>query len=332
MSDKNLESTLAEANSHDEIAAALHSETDHKAREPRAKAEPEPEAPGMFTHTETIKGKEFIFEAETELELERMVSNAFRVAHAVQEPVEQQEVVEQVVDPAKEAVAQAELEIKFKNGQISASEYLERSGAIAQYLEKQGVPVQELKETVEQSRDNKFTQSWADATTEFLKSPAGADWPGGERNKELIGLMIARLGLVDADDKVLALSQAYNAMKSNGMVFADSPEGSESSQAPHTQAAPVRHQQTEQPSHVTRQQPTRQQPTRQSQQRASSSLFGQSSGTSQNDIRDTSRNQPQFSVPSNASPEEIISAWKQNVLAQGGDPNSEFTNTFSGRK
>ena len=61
-------------------------------------------------------------------------------------------------------------------------EYLQESGAIDEYLENAGVPLEELKNAVEDKHTEQFTQSWASATEEFLHSPAGADWPGGAKN------------------------------------------------------------------------------------------------------------------------------------------------------
>jgi hypothetical protein len=54
---------------------------------------------------------------------------------------------------ADDAAAKAELELAFKRGDISAAEYLDRSGAISEYLEKAGVPVEELKTQVAERQE-----------------------------------------------------------------------------------------------------------------------------------------------------------------------------------
>src|ERR1700680_2770885 len=48
------------------------------------KAAAETTADSVFSRTEIIGGREFTFDASSELELERMVNNAFKVAYAVQ--------------------------------------------------------------------------------------------------------------------------------------------------------------------------------------------------------------------------------------------------------
>jgi hypothetical protein len=61
-------------------------------------------------------------------------------------------------------------------------------------------------------------QSWDQAVQEFLHSPAGSDWPGGDKNRDMMGQELQALNLVDAKDKVAALAQAYASMKSKGIV------------------------------------------------------------------------------------------------------------------
>jgi hypothetical protein len=122
-------------------------------------------------------------------------------------------------DAAIRAAEQADLERRYKRNEISTQEYLDQSGAVKDYLEKQGVPIEELRETVEEKRNQQFTQSWTDATTTFLAS--NSEWPGGEKNKTILGLKIQELGLIDAEDKVSAISQAFNAMKKDGLIFAN---------------------------------------------------------------------------------------------------------------
>jgi hypothetical protein len=101
----------------------------------------------------------------------------------------------------EQAANLANLELKFKRGEISASDYLMQSGALEEYVEK-----------VQSRAETEIVQSWAQATEAFKSGP-GADWPGGERNKEILGFKLAELGLTDATDKVAALTQAFNAMR-----------------------------------------------------------------------------------------------------------------------
>ena len=83
-----------------------------------------------YKRIETIGGREFEFEADSETELNQMIVNAYRVASAVTES-EPQIVAEPAEDPGVAAMRKVDLELKFKRGEISASDYLEQSGAVA---------------------------------------------------------------------------------------------------------------------------------------------------------------------------------------------------------
>ena len=79
-----------------------------------------------------------------------------------------------------------ELEMKMKRGEITVQQYLNQSGELARAFdtlarERLGVDPNEVKAA-------NFQKSWASAAEEFLDSEAGKDWPGGEANKEILGL------------------------------------------------------------------------------------------------------------------------------------------------
>lgn len=321
---------LAEA---EKQAAALEAEktaqatadAEKQAAAANAPAAPEPK---IYTRTEFIGGKEFNFEAESEVELERAVNNAYKVAYAFQQPEAPEPVVDEAAEKAAadkasadRAAANAELELKFKRGEISASDYLEQSGAVSDYLEKQGVPLSELKASVEQNRNSSFEKSWEQAVQEFLSSPSGADWPGGPQNLEMIGLKLASLNLTNAADKVGALASAYQAMKDTHMVFPHQPpsEGKTTAAVPTVQVDPQAAPAAA-PAAVA---PQPKAPT-------SSTLFGRSSGTT-SPVTQPAKGQA-VEIPANASPTEILQLWKEQQIREGKDPNAAFTEMFSGRK
>ena len=284
-----------------------------------------------FTRVETIGGRDFTFEAESELELERMINNALKVAS-----VFQSDPPATVVDPVKEADAQAarekaaveqaaartEMELQFKRGEITAQEYIEKSGAVKDYLEKQGVPLDELKATIEQGRSKTFEQSWADATEEFLHSATGADWPGGEKNKEILGLKLSALNLIDTENKVEAIAKAWSSMKENSMFFpAEAAPAPPAAPVPAAAvpAAPVIPAAPVAPVAAPKAAST------------SSSLFGRSSGTN----APVTTAQPvaeQIPIPADARPEEILAAWKEQMVKGGQNPDEAFKTTFSHRR
>lgn len=66
--------------------------------------------------------------------------------------------------------------------------------------------------------NKKFEQSWAEATTAFLQSDSGASWPGGEKNKTILGQILIDNGLVDSPDKLEAISAAFDFARENGLL------------------------------------------------------------------------------------------------------------------
>lgn len=293
-----------------------------------------------FTRTENIGGKEFTFTAASELELERQVSNALRVAYAVQ-PVATEKVVETPrVDPeaarlAAEAdvTAKADLELKFKRGDITAADYLEQSGAIKTYLEKQGVPLADLQTEATKRENERYATSWNEATEEFKNGPAGKDWPGGPINLEIIGGKLAMLGLTDAQDKVAALAQAWNIMKSeNKYVPYTPPVKTEDTSADAaakavadaaaTKAAADAKILAEATAIVEANKKTAS---------GSSSIFGASSGEGA-EIKTAPNAAGKVDVPADASPTEIMAAYNKALVASGKNPNEAFAEAFGARR
>lgn len=329
---------IAEATKQGDAAtqeALAKAATDQAAAVAAAAAKTAADATG-FSRVETIGGREFNFEASNELELERMVANAYRVAYAIQPTEVAAPVVP--VDPAiaqkaaeDAAAAKADLELKFKRGDISASDYIEQSGAMDEYLTKKGIPVDALKDVVEQRQNSKVEQSWADATAAFLQSPSGADWPGGARNLEVIGLKIQSLNLVDATDKVAALAQAYASMKATNMMFpgdvVETPGATDQTVAEKAaadkviaDAAVVAAATAARTAAAVKTAAT------------SSSLFGRSSGVAGSSAATVTPAAPKTDIPADATPAEIMDAWKKAQVAGGKNPNDEFISTFAGRK
>lgn len=179
-----------------------------------------PAAARTFSKTEVIAGREMTFEASSQEELDNLILQSYQIAEALK-PAQAQTPVNSPKQLSE--FDRAELDLKFRRGEISTQDFLEQSGEIDTYLEKKGVSVTTLRETIHGAQQATVTQSWADATQRFLNSEAGADWIGGPKNLEMIGLLIQKLGLVDAEDKFVALTTAYNEMKRTGMVF-DTPE------------------------------------------------------------------------------------------------------------
>ena len=318
----------------DASVAAL-SVKEKEAADKAAKEQAELDSAKQFTRTEVIGGREFSFEAASELELERMVTNAYKIAFAIQ-PTETPKAP--VVDPAiaaaeaqkaaeQQAADRAELELKFKRGDISAADYIEQSGAVKDYLAKEGLSVTDLKAAVNKTVADQEAQSWSADVEQFLNSPAGSDWPGGEQNKKLIGLQIAALGLVDATDKVAALAQAYQSMKTDGIVFQpEKPAVTPTATA--TPAATVAPVVAATPVAPAAPAPAPRTPS------TSSSVFGASSGTQGTSAPapTTNAQQEAIKIAQNATPEEIMDAWKKAQVASGKNPDDAFREAYSARR
>jgi hypothetical protein len=164
--------------------------------------------PVVTTKTVTIGGQEMEFSG-TELEVANQIAAAHQAADAVKQQFTNRKSAEHI------ALEKAEWERKLRIGQATAAEYLENTGAIDEYLKRRGLDIQQI-------ANERYTQSWADASAAFLKDPAN-DWPGGPENMRLIGMKIQSLGLEETDDKVAALKQAYSALKEEGLLFSNAP-------------------------------------------------------------------------------------------------------------
>lgn len=155
--------------------------------------------PQTFTREEEIGGIRMKFEASSELELDKRIGEAHQVAHVLRDESAKEELP--AVDPR---IQYTLLENQFRCGAISADEFLR-----ATHQDPESVAQKEAA----------FTRDWKDASAAWLNSEAGSDWPGGENNVQLMGLVLQQLDLVDSADKQTALSQAYAEMRRRGLIF-----------------------------------------------------------------------------------------------------------------
>jgi len=121
-------------------------------------------------------------------------------------------------EQAADAVAKADLDMAFRLGTITTEDYLARSGAISEYLEKQGIPLEDLKASVADKSAQRFEQSWASATAQFLATHS--DWPGGQENMRKVGELLKQMDAVD-EPSAENLAIAYQWLKDNGQLVAN---------------------------------------------------------------------------------------------------------------
>jgi hypothetical protein len=324
-------------------AAATQAATDAAAAAAATTAAANEAATG-YTRVENIGGRDFEFSGANEDEVNQMILNAYRIAYTVREDAAPMVETVHTVDPAAEAAAvaaaaaaeataKAELELKFKRGEITAADYIEQSGAMDAYLAAKGVPIEALKATVEQSQDSQEQQSWAEASEAFLHSVSGADWPGGEQNRNLIGLKVAELGLVDEKDKVAALAKAWTEMKHTGMVFknetATDPAVLAAAEAARVAAEAATRGAAPAAAATTAATAPAAPAAAPKNPSGSSALFGASSGVGAGAGTTERAVAPTLQISKDASPAEILQAWKDQIMAQGQSPDAAFTAAFA---
>ena len=325
---------------------------------------------GSVTRTEVIGGKALEFVAESEQKLNEMVLNAYRVYYATVGTTPQAQ--ETRVDAAKveaEARAAAELEVarqtelqtKMQRGEISVSDYLKQSGAVADYLQDRGISIDTLKTAVEQSQSQALVQSWSQATEQFLQGP-GAKWPGGDKNMAQMEMALATLGLSD-QPSVDSLVKAYEYLTQRDAIFANNAPLSAEEKSAATKvvtataavdAANAKTAELTGKSQAEIQkiiddavaqalaknaadaaaaaEAAKTPRTSSSLFNASSGLFapgGSGAGSTEAKIRsDAATSQ----VLQNASPAEILEAWKAAQVAGGKNPNEAFLEQFAARR
>ena len=229
--DKTLTRDIEKATTPDEIRELLHAAVQRSGiadrdpqtgqfipRAPAAQvAEPEER---VYSKTVTIAGRDFTFTDSSEAGLTNQIASAQVVAENLQESQETPtprgqrfsatERAQQLLDNEAKKI---ELDALLRAGLITSQQYLESTGAIDQYLANRGVDVEKI-------AGQQFESDWSSATSQFLNSEAGRDWPGGDRNLQVIGTTLAAMGLTDSPS-VESLAKAWQEMKAKGTIFHD---------------------------------------------------------------------------------------------------------------
>lgn len=182
-------------------------------------------APQRLAKTVVVNGQKHFVEGATEVELARAENDLYR--KLVQESPQQTSRTEQPRDVTTGRfvertdglpVDREALDLQLQLGQISVADYIQRSGAVEEHLQQIGISADALKEVSNQ----KFSQSWEQATQEFLNSPAGRGWPGGTANLERLGQVLIENGWVDSPSAT-TIARAFEYMQGHNLV-AENPE------------------------------------------------------------------------------------------------------------
>jgi len=123
---------------------------------------------------------------------------------------------------AQELVRKSDLELKFKRGEIDTATYLAESGAVSDFFAKKGIALEDVEAAAQTAAGERITQSWAEATTEFMNSPEGQIWPGGEANKLKMLEVLSAMNATDAPNAE-NLRRAAVYMRENNL-FVGNPE------------------------------------------------------------------------------------------------------------
>jgi hypothetical protein len=185
------------------------------------------EASGSVSRVVKIAGRDVTFSASSMLELEKEIGAALQAqiaggaADANANAGTERSTLQardprtgQFIDPTNPAV-QADLKARMVRGEITPEEFI---AAQPQLLDKTMIERYGINPTKVESE--RFTNSWAAATQEFLNSPEGSDWPGGEANKEKLGEILQENNLVD-HPSAQTLARAYRYMKENDLLVAN---------------------------------------------------------------------------------------------------------------
>jgi hypothetical protein len=169
----------------------------------------------QFTKNVTIDGLNYNLVADNEHDLAIAETNLYRSAvnhHAAAIATEQPR-NERGQFTATPSISDAEkdaLSLQFSLGQITVQDYLERSGAVDSYLEKQGVSVDALRDVT----SAKVEQSGDAIVQAFLNGP-GQDWPGGDANLATASRLLSENSLSLSVENLVAV---YDHMREHNLV------------------------------------------------------------------------------------------------------------------
>jgi hypothetical protein len=171
----------------------------------------------------TINGKVHVAEGATQAEADAKIAEVIRAAtHPTTRDDQGRFTADQGrADEAAAAsiVAKADLELKFKRGEMSTADFLEQSGAMEQFFAKKGIDLSDVEAAAQTAAGERINQSWAEATTEFLNSPEGRTWPGGP-NLAVIQDVLIEMGAENYPNAE-NLKRAYKHMQDTGRVVAN---------------------------------------------------------------------------------------------------------------
>jgi hypothetical protein len=328
-------------------------------------------APQIYERDIVVAGETIHVTAKSAEDLSDAIINAYELAARIQAQHDEdegvpvptaEEIAAQKVADEKRAAELAELDIQFKQGTISAKDYLEKSGALEEVFEQQlaaqGLSVEDIRAAVEERKVQTEISGWQEAGQKFL---ANSDWPGGENNEARLKFVLANMNLepgMSIDEKVAAYQQAYASLREQKLLepftlknltpqqrdvfLADHPDyyTQHPEDKPTETVDPAAKAAADAAAKAAEQKAAADAAAAEAAKklpRTSSSVFGASSGTSDNDQKTPAAGNDKVDLKAlglkdDASPQEIVEAWKRQVLTGGQNPNDVFMEGFRGRR
>lgn len=180
--------------------------------------------PILYKASLTVNGKEMVFEdANPAKVLEQYTAavTASQLAGATAAIVEEKK-------PEVAAMDMFDIGAKLIAGDASGlKDYLKKSNILGEMLAEEGISIEQIKEATQKTLSNAVHDEWNDASNQLVaKVKAGeSDFPGGQQNMKMMGIMLSRLEAQDkAEGKKLprtveTMERAYALMKKEELVF-----------------------------------------------------------------------------------------------------------------
>jgi len=229
--DKNLQADIERATTPDEIRELLHraierspelgvtrnivtgqferasqpAAPDAAAAAAKAAADAAAAAPRSFKQVVKISGQDFEFVGDSAENLQSHIDSAKSVHQALADNASPARIAR---DAEQTTLDRVEADMMLRRGEITTAEYLQKTHAIEDYLQSQGVDTARI-------AGEHFEKDWAEASAAFRQN---SDWPGGQKNLALLGDKLAAMGL-DGTPSVESLEKAYAALKAAGTLF-----------------------------------------------------------------------------------------------------------------
>lgn len=175
----------------------------------------------IYRSTLKVGEKEMVFEGKDAADILKQYSAAVEAAQLATAQATAPVAAKEDPKPALSEAEMFDVRTKLMTGDVSGLDtYILKSGLLDKYLESKGVKIDELKAATTATQNNDLQTKWKEATDAFAKKvKAGeSDYPGGEQNTYLMGLMLAELGLRDKPS-VESFEKAYEVLKERKLVF-----------------------------------------------------------------------------------------------------------------